>query len=203
MQPLTFFLPTRQAPIRRWVDPPTPTFRHDRCNPYYKWKGRLGRDDSHTCPPEPCSGTQLPGARESLIQVPWSRLGMHAVAYWSHLRRTRFVSLGSTENKSASRFAARFVTPSHPTPSPVRSGQHSLPISFRRARPAHNSPTYWSSSLGAVCVHPLHLSQLHNGEPRHVLLIQVTQRGGFRKDKFSCLPKATRCLKHSICLQKY
>lgn len=129
---------------------------------------------------------------ESLVQVPWSRLGMHTVAYWSHLRRTRCVSLGSTENKSASRFAARFVTPSHPRHSPARSGQHSLPVSFRRAKPAHSPPRYWSSSRGALCVPPRHLSQLRNGEPRRVLLIQVTQRGGFRKDKFSCLPKAHR-----------
>lgn len=138
IQPPTFLLPTRQTLIRQrstyiyiWTG---------EMETYHKLKGRAGEGWR---PHIPSCGARWPQeSHESLIQVPWSRLDMNAVAYQNHLRRTRFVSPGWAENKSASRFAATFVTASHRRPSPRALGRQELLTDHQC-----NGPPHWELSV--------------------------------------------------------
>lgn len=141
--PSSFFTPDRHL-----LDDEAPTFRPKRCYPTTNWKaGPGGIKATHALLNEAV-------ARRSSWIADWSprsSRGMQEVAYWSHLRRTRFVLLASTKNN--------------------------LQVGRQHRQ--------------AMFVTSLH-HQLHHRQPRRALLIWVTQGGGFRKDKFSCLPKAQR-----------
>lgn len=183
MQPLACFLPTDRHP------PDDGTRPFERCSPHPKQNGSLGRDGGHPRPPQPRGGTWWPEAHEPPIQVPWSRRGTHPAAHGATSEEPGLLH-GAPRSTNLQVSLQLGSSPRHTrdppqegsgtTVSPSASGEQD-----QLAAHQYTGYSYWGHSTYL-------LSRLCNGEPRCMLLTEVTRRRGLGKDWFSCLPKVHR-----------
>lgn len=130
-------------------------------------------------PPTMRWGTWWPEAHESLTQVPWSRRGMHPAAHGATSEEPGLLH-GAPQSTNL-QVALQLGSPPLHTQDPPQEGSGttvSLSASGEQDQLTAHQRTgrsYWGHSAYL-------LSRLCNGEPRCMLLIEVTQRSGFRKD---------------------